>query len=211
VFRPAPGRSAPFHLVLAAALLVSLLAAALVPAGAPVSSAPQGAFRPGELGDPDPGSDPVGALPGAPGAQPATLDAFAHLVPGEITVTLGTKFSLDLKINTGSNTVRSQQSYLTFPNSQLQVVDPAQSGCVAATTFTPDYTIFNTLLQNVADNSTGELAYASATFGTPAPPATDFRVASISFCGTALGDAILHWQFRAPPPPHPPNQKKNRG
>ncbi len=194
------GRSAPFTLVLAATILVSLLAAALLPAGARVLGAPPTVLHPGAVSDPRLAGDVAGALPIASGDHPTALDAFAHLVPGEITVTVGTKFTLDLKINDGTNAVIAQQSYLTFTNTLLQVVDTAQSGCVAATTVSPDLSFFPVTLQNVTNNGTGELTYASGTFGAPVPAGSDFRVARVSFCGTTPGDAVLHWQFSPPAP-----------
>src|SRR5690242_12569763 len=73
---------------------------------------------------------------------PAAIDAYAHLVPGAITVTVGASFTLDLYINSGTNTVVGQQSYLTFTNTLLQVVNPAQSGCVPATAVSADTATF---------------------------------------------------------------------
>ncbi|HEX9991189.1 MAG TPA: S-layer homology domain-containing protein [Chloroflexia bacterium] len=145
-----------------------------------------------------------------PGQRPATLpadrvpaavNAYAHFMPGPVfTATVGTKFTLDLYVNSGSNTVVGQQSYMTFTNSLLQVVDTSQSGCMPSTSISPDATTFDVLLQNVADNGTGEIAYASGDFDAGAPPSTDFRVAQISFCGSTTGDAVIHWQFSPPAP-----------
>jgi len=132
-----------------------------------------------------------------PANPPATLDAYAHLVPGGVvTATVGTSLTLDLYINSGSNIVTGQQSYLTFTNSLLQVVNSNQPGCVLTNTVTPDYTTFEAGLANRADNGTGEITYASGTFGSGA--VGDFRVARITFCATAAGDAIIHWQFSSP-------------
>ncbi len=46
---------------------------------------------------------------------PDLVDAYAHLVPNPVlTATVGTKFTIDLYINSGTNTVQAQQSYMTF-------------------------------------------------------------------------------------------------
>jgi hypothetical protein len=133
--------------------------------------------------------------------SPSAVDAFAHLAPNPVlTATVGSKFTLDLLINSGTNTIVGQQSYMTFTNSLLQVVSTGSSGCVASTAVSPDLTTFSTLLQNVVDNDLGEIAYASGTFGGGVPPGSDFRVAQISFCASAPGDAIVHWQFSPPAP-----------
>src|SRR5262249_47938878 len=138
-------------------------------------------------------------LPGP--TTPPAIDAYAHLVPNSVlTATVGAKLTLDLYINSGSNTVVGQQSYITFTNSLLQVVSTGQAGCVASTTVSPDTAVFDVVLQNQVDNATGQIAYASSTFSGGAPPGSDFRVAQISFCPTAPGDAILHWQFSPPAP-----------
>jgi hypothetical protein len=133
---------------------------------------------------------PMGAVP--------LNDAFARLDPCPMSVTIGTKFTIDIRINSGTHTVVGQQSYLTFTNSLLQVVDPNQSGCVAVSTVQPDTSSFEAPLQNTVNNATGEIAYASGTFGAGVPPGTDFRVARVTFCAITTGTATLHWQFQAP-------------
>src|SRR6476646_2242688 len=84
-----------------------------------------------------PAANPSASQPGATTAQ----DAFAHLVPesgappNPGSVNVGTKFTLDLKINTGSNNnVTAAQNYLTFdnsaaPNSVLKVLPSASASC----------------------------------------------------------------------------------
>ena len=50
-------------------------------------------------------------------------------LPNGGTIPAGTKFTLDLYVNTGSNQdVTAAQNYLTFTNSILQVVSPSQAG-----------------------------------------------------------------------------------
>ena len=80
-----------------------------------------------------------------------------------------------------------QQSYLTFTNTLLQGVD-----------ITADTSAFEVTLQNTINNGTGELAYASSTFGAGMPPGSDFRVAQITLLPTAPGTATLHWQYARP-------------
>src|SRR5206468_12052003 len=68
----------------------------------------------------------------------SSRDAFAHFVPqagapaSGGTVSAGTKFTLDLKVNAGAtrpsdNGVTAAQEYLLFTNSVLQVVAPSAS------------------------------------------------------------------------------------
>jgi hypothetical protein len=136
-----------------------------------------------------------------PNWAPTAVDAYAHFLPNPVfTATVGTKFTLDLYINSGSNIIVGQQSYMTFTTGLLQVVSTGMAGCVPASTISPDATIFDVALQNVVNNGTGEIAYASGTFGAGVPPASDFRVAQISFCASATGQAVVHWQFSPPAP-----------
>jgi hypothetical protein len=131
------------------------------------------------------------------GGAPDVADAFAHSVPPAVlTATVGTKFTIDVYINGGTNSVVGQQSYLTFTTSLLQVVNASQPGCVPSTTINPDSTSFPVVLQNAVNNGTGEISFASGTFG--APLSGDFRVATIGFCPQAGGDTTVHWQFSAP-------------
>lgn len=141
---------------------------------------------------------------GSKGAVPSVADAFAHLVPCNIGVTQGTTVTLDLRINAGTNTVAGQQSYLTFTNSILQVVDPNMGCGHPVTTVQPDNSAFEVTLQNTVDNGAGLIAYASGTFG--AGQVGDFRVARITFCAASSGVATINWQF-SPPAPSNRNSK----
>lgn len=147
-----------------------------------------------------------------PTNTPATGDAFAHFEPaGPMTVQVGSKFVLDLKINSGSSNVNAAQSYMTFTNSLIQVVNVSQPGCVLTSTATPDYTTFDVLLQNEICNgpnpcifrgvsiAPGSIAFASGALSNPSANG-DFRVARIAFCASAIGDALIHWQFSPPAP-----------
>jgi hypothetical protein len=132
-------------------------------------------------------------------SDPNVADAFHLLSPCNISVTQGTTFTLDLLVNAGTNQIVSQQAYLTFTNALLQVVSTG-GGCAAlATTVQADTSTFEASLQNVVNNTTGEIAYASGTFGSPATG--QFRVARIHFCAVATGSAQLNWQFSPPNPP----------
>lgn len=147
-----------------------------------------------------------------PTTTPVNANAYAHFQPSmPLTVTVGSKFTLDLMINGGTNTITAAQNYLTFTNSILQVVDPVQTGCVLSSTVVPDTAIFDAELQNQVCNSSSSCSFGSVT----APPASiafasgalvnppaqgDFRVAQVAFCANAVGDAVIHWQFSPPAP-----------
>jgi hypothetical protein len=166
-------------------------------------------------------------LAGNAHAQPATNDprvadspdpggtAYAHLNPsGLITVTMGSKFTFNLIVNSGTDSsvyVTGAQNYITYTNSVLQNVNVGASGCVYTSTVTPDVSTFDAVLQNEVCNGPaqcnfrgrmidpGSLAFASGVLSNP-PAQGDFRVAQIAFCAIAQGDALIHWQF-APPDP----------
>jgi hypothetical protein len=157
-------------------------------------------------------SGPGGAGPGSGDAISANIlyspfltdpPAYAHFQPGnQITVGLGGTVTLDLLVNAGSHPAVAQQSYLTFPAAQLQNVNPTTG--LPSSTVTQDSGTFPTLLQNVVNNTTGEIAFASGMTAQPppAPPGApgDFRVAQVTFAANTLGDATVHWQFSPPDP-----------
>jgi hypothetical protein len=158
-------------------------------------------------------SAPTGTPTNTATGTPNTNTAFAHFGPsGPITVTQDTTFTLDLLINTGSQTAAAQQSYVTFTNSLLQVASASTGACgVVSTTVATDTSTFDSVLQNEVCNSTtpcdfgriiapaGSIAFASGTLNSP-PPSGDFRVAQVGFCANALGTARIHWQFSPPAP-----------
>jgi hypothetical protein len=136
-----------------------------------------------------------------------TTDAFAHLEPSTpITVGVGSRFSLDLLINSGANTVGAQQSYLTFTQPLLQQVQDIPGPCVLTDTVAADNTTFETILQNQVCNGpnpctfggitapAGSIAFASGVLNNPLARG-DFRVARATFCANTLGQAVIHWQF----------------
>src|SRR5438552_13157959 len=109
------------------------------------------------------GDSPAASAPQAPETQ----DAFAHLEPQSGapanggTVSVGTKFTLDLKINTGTNSnIAASQNYLLFdnpdsPSSVLRVLPNANASCSSvpvSTTVTADNTTFDAVLQNEVCN-----------------------------------------------------------
>jgi hypothetical protein len=148
-----------------------------------------------------------------PTSTPTNIDAFAHFSPyGPLTVSVGSQFTLDLLVNSGSNSVSAAQSYLTFTNSILQNVAVGSPGCGTVTdTVTADLSTFDVTLQNEVCNGPGQctfrsiqvdpgsIAHASGAFSNP-PASGDFRVAQAAFCAMAPGDAVLHWQFTPPDP-----------
>jgi hypothetical protein len=173
-----------------------------------------------------PAANPSASQPSAP----AAADAFAHLVPeagappNPGSVNVGTKFTLDLKVNTGSNSnVTAAQNYILFdnpnaPNSVLKVLPSASASCSsipAEPTVTADHTTFDTVLQNEVCNGPGAcilrgvytlpgmLAFASGALNN-CPNGCgpgDFRIASITFCAANGGTGRLQWQFAPQAPP----------
>ena len=144
-------------------------------------------------------------------STPPNMDAFAYLdPPGPIDLNVGDQFTLDLRVNSGSNNVTAAQSYLTFANTLMQVVQVG-SNCVVTNTLTVDSSRFESALQNEVCNGPGQctfrgvavdpgtISYAAGALSNPATNG-DFRIAQISFCATAEGDTMLHWQFSPPDP-----------
>lgn len=147
-----------------------------------------------------------------PTSTPTNINAFGHFSPaGPQTITVGSRIDLDLMINSGSNNVGAAQSYLTFTNSILRVVNSSQPGCVVTNTVTADTTIFDGVFQNEVCNGNSpcdfgriidppaSISFASGALNNSAYNG-DFSVAHVSFCATAVGDAIVHWQFSPPAP-----------
>lgn len=154
------------------------------------------------------------------GSPRATRNAFAHLSPvngappNGGAITIGTKFTLDLLVNTGSNQdTTATQNYITFDGSVLQVVSPGGNNCTPSGTVAADTTTFDTVLQNNACNGphpcesgglevpAGTISYASGVMvNCPQGCGGDFRVASVTFCAINGGRATIHWQFSPPAP-----------
>src|SRR3954453_20623406 len=132
----AKGRGPALALLLGVLLLAVTATAGVVLAARPTDTSEEGSSGGGQ----------------AP-AAPRTIDAYAHFAPaGPLTVLVGSRFTLDLMVNSGSNAVTVAQSYVTFTQSLLQNVDPSMPGCVLADTITQDTTAFSTLLQNEVCN-----------------------------------------------------------
>jgi hypothetical protein len=106
----------------------------------------------------------------------------------------------------------SQQAYITTTYPLLQNVSATQSGCVAASTITPDTTVFDGVVQNeicagpspcVRGSITdppGSINFSSLAVNNPYYSGPDFRVARIAFCATAPGQAVIGWRFSPPEP-----------
>ena len=121
-------------------------------------------------------------------------------------MTVGSKLNLDMLLNAGTNSVSSQQSYLTFTNSILQNVSATSPGCVVTNTITPDLSVFDFPALNYACNGTaectkngitfppGSVSFQSAAISNP-PTGGEFRIAQVAFCATGTGDGLIHWQF----------------
>src|SRR4051812_19011294 len=112
----------------------------------------------GASANPDPVATAPNAAPDSPSA-PSAADAYVELRPragapsNGGTVSPGTKFTLDLILHAGSNNnLTVQQSYLTFNNAVLQVVDPNGTTCNPVNTVTSDTTVFDAALQNEVCN-----------------------------------------------------------
>jgi hypothetical protein len=159
-------------------------------------------------------------------AAPDARDGFAHFVPvagapaNGGTVSPGTKFTLDLYINAGSNRspngATAQQSYMTFNYGVLQMVSPS-ANCSAtpplSMTIPPDQTTFETVLQNETCNGPtscnfrgvisgpGTIAFATgALTNCQQGCGGDFRVGTLTFCAVAGGRAEIAFQFTPPAP-----------
>ncbi len=139
-------------------------------------------------------------------ASPCGNNAFAHLAPSsEITVAVGSTFTLDLLVNGGTHGVRAQQSYLTFPPTMVQNIVLGSANTLT-NTFTPDLANHETVLQNQVCNSPtpcvfgsltapgGSIAYASGTFDRK-PAHRRLPRGAGCLLGDQVGDANLHWQF----------------
>lgn len=129
-------------------------------------------------------------------------------------VTLGQRIELDMMIHTFINGdyFAAHQSYLTFTSELLQIVDPYSDSCDLSGQVAQDPTIFDFELQNEICNgpdpcefgsnivAPGSIAFASGAWPNPNYNGPDFRVATIAFCVSAPGEAIIHWEFSPPDP-----------
>ena len=121
---------------------------------------------------------------------------------------LGCRFDLDLMVNAGSHpNANGQESYLTFTYSILQNAraDQIANSCTLTNTITPDFTTFDSLVQNEVCNGPGACTFrgitvgpgslAAATIAFNNPPAGGiFRVAAIGLCTIAPGQAITRME-----------------
>ncbi len=145
------------------------------------------------------------------------------------TVNVGDRFVLDLKVYAAlygaPDGLTAQQAYMTYTSQLLQNARVSSIGtsCVPTNTVTGDLSVFDATLQNEVCNGPnpcnfrgvlvdpGSFAYASGALvncptGCPdpdqPPPQNQqvFRIAQVGFCASAVGRAVIHWQF-APPAP----------
>lgn len=114
-----------------------------------------------------------------------------------------------MMVDSGSNNVVLQRSFLTFTNSLIQVINGSQTGCTLASTLTPDLATFDMVFQNRVCNGNApcnlggvtvppaSIAYESGVSSNP-PAQGDFRVGRVTFCANNVGDALIHWEFNWP-------------
>jgi hypothetical protein len=197
------------------AFLLCVLGAGAALAAAPAASNSIGAARPATR-----------APGGLTSTRPVTgtPDALLFLTPeaggppNGGAVTVGTTFTLDLVVNTGShNDATAQQSYMTFTFGTLRVIganDACPGGVPVTPTVVPDLTTFDAVLQNEICNGPGtcvlrgqttdpgSFAFASGALSNcPDGCGGIFRVARVHLCAFAAGPATMHWQFTPPAPP----------
>ncbi len=160
--------------------------------------------------------------PNCPTLTPSPCPGATHYLvpeagapPNGGTISVGQRFVLDLRVNSGPyDDLADQEAYLTFDYPLLQNVRTTQPGCVLTSTVTADHTAFNAEIQNEVCNGPepcvfptggntdpGSIGFDSGVLTIP-PRGGDFRVAQIAFCATAPGQARLHWQFSPPDPPN---------
>src|SRR3954447_8631777 len=180
-------------------------------------------------GNPEGGNGTTGESAGKGGAAAPLDDAYmvlrpqAGAPPNGGSVNVGTKFTLDLVVNTGvHDNVAATQDYILFDNPQspsgvLKVLPSASGNCSAvpvSTTVAADTSTFDAVLQNEVCNGPGpctlrgvntlpgNLAFASGALGN-CPNGCgpgEFRVAQITLCAATGGTGTLQWQFSPPAP-----------
>ena len=107
------------------------------------------------------------------------------LSPLTTTVYVGDVFMLDVMVNAGSQSVDGVDVYLNFDAGKLHVVDAAGADTTA---IIADTTTFSSVLQNVADNTTGHIDYSAGSLSGSAGSGS-FRVAQIRFKAMAGSSA----------------------
>ncbi len=116
------------------------------------------------------------------------------IAPQSTEVEVGETFTVDIRVDAGSQPVSSIQAFVDFDPIYLKVVDADGN---PTDKIDPVLDPFKTVMLNSADNTTGEIGYAAGTFGTP--PTGSFVLATIRF--KALnGAAETRLEFSATPP-----------
>jgi hypothetical protein len=124
-------------------------------------------------------NDPDEAQVTVPVAMNVTQPGGVTMVvdPASRNAAVGEIFTLDLKIQAGSQLVDAADAYLSFDRTKLRVVDPAGN---ETNSIIPG-TALGLILQNTADNATGRVTFsAGRQFGSPAPSGS-FTLATIRF------------------------------
>jgi len=108
---------------------------------------------------------------------PATQAVTIAVIPASKTATVGEVFTLDVKLNTGSQPVDSVDSYLSFDRNYLRVVDASGN---ETNSIIPGATL-PVVLQTSADNSQGRITYSAGKQLGGVSPSGDFGLATIRF------------------------------
>jgi len=113
---------------------------------------------------------------------PATQVVTIAVIPASKAATVGEIFTLDIKLNTGSQPVDSVDSYLSFDRNYLRVVDVNgnETNSIIPGTTLP------VVLQNSADNSQGRITYSAGKQLGGVSPSGDFVLATIRFKAIAV-------------------------
>lgn len=166
------------------------------------------------------GNRPAGGAPNTKAGGNAVLELRINGRPAKsATVHVGESFVLELWVNAQPGTnVTGQQSYLTFPATQLRLGTPIGTGLAGnKAQMTPDNSVLNTTLQNAVCNATaacvfngltvpaGSLAFSSGSLNANAGTGA-FKVGEVKVQATSAGTSVLRWQFS----PTAPNNRNTK-
>lgn len=102
---------------------------------------------------------------------------YVLLDPATVTTVKGGVFTLDLKVQAGSQPVSNLDLRLLFDPTHLQAVDAAGAPVAA---LVPDLGAMPNVTVNTVNPATGQIRYVAGKLGSPAPTGT-FRVATVRF------------------------------